>query len=149
MGCGVRSHVIAFGGRPIALQCFVHISDKNFSNTKVVLNHFDCDSCMFIYIHIHTHVCIYIYMYVCIYIYMYVYIYIHIYLYFLTLVGKVPSGNQMWCAGKSTMHRWFSHSFKGELPFNIATFASRRSMRKHTCDVVLGYTKKPMENDQS
>ena len=32
-----------FWGGPIALQCSVHIS-KDSCNTKMVFNHFDCDS---------------------------------------------------------------------------------------------------------
>ena len=40
-----------FWGCPIALQCFVHISDKkNSCNTKVVFNHFHRGSYVYIYI---------------------------------------------------------------------------------------------------
>ena len=45
---------------PIALQCFVHISDKkNSCNTKVVFNHFDRDSCIYIYVYIYIYIHIY------------------------------------------------------------------------------------------
>lgn len=47
MGCRVWSQVMAFGG-PIALECFVHISDKRISGrlkwSSNVFNHFDCGS---------------------------------------------------------------------------------------------------------
>ena len=52
---------------PIALQCFVRISDKKNCNTKVVFNHFDRDS--YIYNHYpiynHIYICI-IYIYTCV-----------------------------------------------------------------------------------
>ena len=47
MGCRVWSQVMAFGG-PIALECFVHISDKRIPArlkwSSNVFNHFDCGS---------------------------------------------------------------------------------------------------------
>ena len=40
----------------IALQCFVHISDKkNSCNTKVVFNHFGRDSYIYIYMCVHIY----------------------------------------------------------------------------------------------
>ena len=51
-----------FWGGPIALQCFVRICDKkNSCNTKVVFNHFDRDSCIYIYmiIYAYTHMVAY------------------------------------------------------------------------------------------
>ena len=39
-------------GSPIAFQCFSTSLTKNSDNTKVVFNHFDRDSCMYVYIYI-------------------------------------------------------------------------------------------------
>ena len=57
MDCGVRSQAVASGRGPIALQCFVHISDKNISsNTRVVFNNFDREPYdIYIYICIHIY----------------------------------------------------------------------------------------------
>ena len=45
-----------FWGGPITLQCLVHISEKNSSNTKVVFKHFDSDSCVYSIYVVYTHV---------------------------------------------------------------------------------------------
>ena len=61
---------------PIALQCFVRISDqKNSCNTKVVFNHLTVTH---IYIYIYTYIYIY-YIYIIITPYIYIYTYIYIY----------------------------------------------------------------------
>ena len=55
--CRVWSQVLALGG-PIALQCFVDISDKKLLHTKVVFNvfnHFDRDSYVCICVSIFKH----------------------------------------------------------------------------------------------
>ena len=52
--CRVWSQVLALGG-PIALQCFVDISDKKLLHTKVVFNHFDRDSYVCTYVSIFKH----------------------------------------------------------------------------------------------
>ena len=79
MDCRVWSQVFAFGGALSGPYCFTlfraHLWQQNSCNTKVVLNHFDRGSYIYIYTCIHT------YIYICMYIYIYIYIRVCTYIY--------------------------------------------------------------------